>query len=84
MTPIFTALPYKGMRKGTKADFAIMHERLAHAGTDKVVRHRYRRSDIRGNSCSFAKADQIVSRTSLARPARFLSIVFWDLIEYSP
>ncbi|RCI10336.1 hypothetical protein L249_4365 [Ophiocordyceps polyrhachis-furcata BCC 54312] len=31
------ALPYKILRKGSKADFAIMHERLAYASKEKVI-----------------------------------------------
>ncbi|RCI14375.1 hypothetical protein L249_6026, partial [Ophiocordyceps polyrhachis-furcata BCC 54312] len=79
--------------KGSKADFAIMHERLAHAGKEKVIQACRKagivieKSTVEGflcEACYFAKADTIISRDSLARPTRFLDIVFWDMIEHNP
>ncbi|RCI10337.1 hypothetical protein L249_4365 [Ophiocordyceps polyrhachis-furcata BCC 54312] len=78
---------------GSKADFAIMHERLAYASKEKVIQACRKagivieKSTIKGflyKACYFAKADTIISRDSLARPTRFLDIVFWDIIEYNP
>ncbi|RCI14676.1 hypothetical protein L249_6432 [Ophiocordyceps polyrhachis-furcata BCC 54312] len=70
-----------------------MHERLAHAGKEKVIQACRKagivieKSTAKGflcKACQFAKADTIISRDSLARPTRFLDIVFWDMIEHNP
>ncbi|RCI11843.1 hypothetical protein L249_7558 [Ophiocordyceps polyrhachis-furcata BCC 54312] len=81
---IISAIPAGGDLSGSKADFAIMHERLAHAGKEKVIQACRKagivieKSTIKGflyKACYFAKADTIISRDSLARLTRFLDIV---------
>ncbi|RCI08615.1 hypothetical protein L249_4862 [Ophiocordyceps polyrhachis-furcata BCC 54312] len=63
---IISAIPAGGDLSGSKADFAIMHERLAYAGKEKVIQAWIviEKSTIKGflcKACYFAKADTIIT-----------------------
>ncbi|RCI11974.1 hypothetical protein L249_4610 [Ophiocordyceps polyrhachis-furcata BCC 54312] len=67
---IISAIPAGGDLSGSKADFAIIHERLAHAGKEKVIQACRKagiiieKSTVKGflcKACYFAKADTIIT-----------------------